>query len=179
MTRVRKICPEIFCRYKKSVHIFNSARDENLFLKMAREKKRMATPVLFYYKIEPCFRLFSCLVYWNHYLPFCRTFLHMVDKSPGKCSLGFSCLQSVIGNEVLSNGSAHLGSPSERQTQHFIDSPIMKIVIYYISSSSLRLLSLYRRFESRSVHSRDWNCLLIQVGPYKIENELFWSFLSI
>ena len=43
-------------------------------------------------------------------LPFCLTFLHIVDRSPGKCSLGFSCLQSVIGNEVLSNGSAHLGS---------------------------------------------------------------------
>ena len=56
-------------------------------------------------------------------LPFCLTFLHIVDRSPGKCSLGFSCLQSVIGNEVLSNGSAHLGSPSDRQTQHLMDSP--------------------------------------------------------
>ena len=65
-----------------------------------------------------------CLINANKtFEPFCRTFLHMVDRSPGKCSLGFSCLQSVMGNEVLSNGSAHLGSPSDRQTQHFIDSP--------------------------------------------------------
>ena len=47
MTRVRKICPEIFCfANTKSVHIFNATRDENLFLKMAREKKSMAAPVL-------------------------------------------------------------------------------------------------------------------------------------
>ena len=47
MTRVRKICPEIFCfANTKNVHIFNSAKDENLYLKMAREKKSMATPVL-------------------------------------------------------------------------------------------------------------------------------------
>ena len=48
----------------------------------------------------------------------------MVDRRPGRWSLGFSCRQSVIGNEVLSNGSAHFGSPSDRHTQHLIDSPV-------------------------------------------------------
>ena len=52
--------------------------------------------------------------------PFCLTFLHMVDSSPGRWSLGFSCLQSVMGKDRLSNGSAHLGSPSERHTQHLM-----------------------------------------------------------
>ena len=68
-------------------------------------------------------RLSICL---SSFLPFCLTFLHMVESNPGKCSLGFSCLQSVIGKEVLSKGSAHFGSPSDRQTQHFIDSPEKK-----------------------------------------------------
>ena len=57
-------------------------------------------------------------------LPFCRTFRHIVGSSPGKCSRGFSVRQSAMGNEVLSKGSAHLGSPSDLHTQHLIDSPI-------------------------------------------------------
>ena len=59
-------------------------------------------------------------------LPFCRTFRHIVGSSPGKCSRGFSVRQSAMGNEVLSKGSAHLGSPSDLQTQHLIDSPLRK-----------------------------------------------------
>ena len=33
-------------------------------------------------------------------------------------------LQSAMGNEVLSKGSAHFGSPSDRHTQHLIESPV-------------------------------------------------------
>ena len=59
----------------------------------------------------------------THVLPFCRTLRHIVALRFPKCFLSFSILQSVIGNDLLSKGSAHLGSPSERQTQHLIESP--------------------------------------------------------
>ena len=46
MTRRRKYVQKIFTlQLQKSLHIFNTARDENLFLKMAREQKSLATPV--------------------------------------------------------------------------------------------------------------------------------------
>ena len=48
----------------------------------------------------------------------------MVALRLPKCFRSFSILQSVIGKDLLSKGSAHFGSPSERQTQHFIESPI-------------------------------------------------------
>ena len=53
-------------------------------------------------------------------LPFCLTFRHMVASRPGRWSLGFSWAQSVIGKLVLSNGSAHFGSPSDLHAQHLI-----------------------------------------------------------
>ena len=56
-------------------------------------------------------------------LPFWRTFLHIVALRFPKCFLSFSILQSVIGNDLLSKGSAHFGSPSDRQTQHLMESP--------------------------------------------------------
>lgn len=57
------------------------------------------------------------------YSPFCRILRHIVGLTPGKCSKSFACLQSVIGNVELSNGSAHFGSESDLQTQHLIDKP--------------------------------------------------------
>lgn len=57
------------------------------------------------------------------YSPFCRIFLHMVGLTPGKCSNSGSCLQSVMGTELLSKGSEHFGSESDRQTQHLIAKP--------------------------------------------------------
>lgn len=48
----------------------------------------------------------------------------MVGLTPGKCSKSGSCLQSVMGTVVLSNGSAHFGSESDLQTQHLIDNPV-------------------------------------------------------
>jgi len=50
---------------------------------------------------------------------FCLILRH-IDALNGMC--GSRCsLQSVIGNDVLSNGSAHLGSASDRHTQHLIE----------------------------------------------------------
>ena len=69
-------------------------------------------------------QLFDLIGYAN--LPFWRTFLHMVALRLPKCFRSFSILQSVIGKDLLSKGSAHFGSPSDRQTQHFIESPIDK-----------------------------------------------------
>lgn len=54
---------------------------------------------------------------------FCRIFLHIVALTPGKCSFGSTCLQSVIESVLLSNGSAHFGSESLRHSQHLIASP--------------------------------------------------------
>ena len=80
------------------------------------------------------------LVYISIYLfiiPFWRTLRHIVGSKPGKCSLGCSVLQSAIGKDVLSKGSAHLGSPSERHTQHLIESPMNWINKYWILFQSL------------------------------------------
>ena len=82
--------------------------------------------------ITPRLHPFKCS-YLQFPLTFCLTFLHMVDSRPGRWSLGFSWLQSVMGKDVLSNGSAHLGSPSERQAQHLI--PVAagsKHFVYYL-----------------------------------------------
>lgn len=54
---------------------------------------------------------------------FWRIFLHIVALTPGKCSFGSTCLQSVIDRVLLSNGSAHLGSESLRHSQHLIARP--------------------------------------------------------
>lgn len=54
---------------------------------------------------------------------FCRIFRHIVAFTPGKCSFIGSCLQSVIDNVLLSNGSAHFGSESLRHSQHLIAKP--------------------------------------------------------
>merc|ERR1719438_287214 len=51
---------------------------------------------------------------------FCLIFLHIVAFRPGKCSFSAFVRQSVMGKEVLSNGSAHLGSPSLLHSQHLI-----------------------------------------------------------
>lgn len=56
-------------------------------------------------------------------LPFCLIFLHIVALTPGKCSFGCACLQSVMESVLLSKGSAHFGSLSERHSQHLIDKP--------------------------------------------------------
>ena len=50
-----------------------------------------------------------------------------MDWRPGRCGLSFSLAQSAIGNDVLSKGSAHLGSPSDLHTQHFIESPEVQL----------------------------------------------------
>lgn len=56
-------------------------------------------------------------------LPFWRIFLHIVASTPGRWSFGSTCLQSVIERVLLSNGSAHFGSESDRHSQHFIAYP--------------------------------------------------------
>lgn len=43
--------------------------------------------------------------------------------TPGKCCNSALCLQSVIDSVLLSNGSAHFGSLSERHSQHLMDKP--------------------------------------------------------
>lgn len=62
-------------------------------------------------------------------LPFCLIFRHIVALTPGICSNSGTCLQSVIDNVLLSNGSEHFGSESERHSQHFIDRPESEIHI--------------------------------------------------
>jgi len=47
-------------------------------------------------------------------------------KQPNVKWLYLTSLQSFIGSELLSKGSAHLGSASEWQTQHFMDKPSKK-----------------------------------------------------
>lgn len=66
---------------------------------------------------------------------FCLIFLHIVALTPGKCSFGSTCLQSVIDRVLLSNGSAHFGSESLRHSQHFIANP-KRIFCYLMFSSS-------------------------------------------
>ena len=41
-------------------------------------------------------------------------------------------LQSVMGKDLLSKGSAHFGSPSDLQTQHFILEPKGKKNILFV-----------------------------------------------
>lgn len=65
------------------------------------------------------------------FLPFCRILRHIVGLTPGKCSKRATCLQSVIDNVLLSNGSAHFGSESDRHSQHFMQKPIQKPNFYY------------------------------------------------
>lgn len=65
-------------------------------------------------RITPNVLMYRCAV------PFCRIFRHMVGRTPGKCSKSGCCLQSVIERVLLSNGSAHFGSASDRQSQHFM-----------------------------------------------------------
>lgn len=64
------------------------------------------------------------LKYLHSPCTFCLIFLHIVALTPGKCSLGSTCLQSVIERVLLSKGSAHLGSESLLQSQHFIARPL-------------------------------------------------------
>merc|ERR1712141_422074 len=61
------------------------------------------------------------LKYLHSPFTFCLIFLHIVAFSPGKCSFSALVRQSVMGKEVLSDGSAHLGSPSLRHSQHFME----------------------------------------------------------
>ena len=58
------------------------------------------------------------MFYWK---PFCRIFLHIVAFSPGRWTFSALVRQSVMGKEVLSNGSAHFGSPSLLHSQHFME----------------------------------------------------------
>lgn len=67
-----------------------------------------------------CRTLLSFILICRNIVPFCRIFRHIVGRTPGKCSKSGCCLQSVIERVLLSNGSAHFGSASERQSQHFI-----------------------------------------------------------
>lgn len=69
----------------------------------------------------------SILVKMWYFLPFCLIFLHMVGRMPGRCSNSLSCLQSLIGTVLLSKGSAHFGSVSDLQSQHFIPKAIIII----------------------------------------------------
>lgn len=55
--------------------------------------------------------------------PFWRVFRHIVGRTPGKWSKLATWLQSVIDNVLLSKGSPHLGSESDRHSQHLIAKP--------------------------------------------------------
>ena len=48
-------------------------------------------------------------------------FMNLFNKPSTKWV--WTSLQSLIGKVELSNGSAHFGSASEWQTQHFIEKP--------------------------------------------------------
>lgn len=58
-------------------------------------------------------------------LPFWRVFRHIVGRTPGKWPSSPTCLQSVIDRVLLSKGSAHFGSESDRHSQHLIASPVL------------------------------------------------------
>jgi len=60
------------------------------------------------------------------YQPFCLIFLHNWGTMPGRCGRPGSLEQSVMGRVELSKGSVHLGSTSERHTQHLMPKPVKK-----------------------------------------------------
>lgn len=65
-------------------------------------------------------------MYLHSPFTFCLILRHMVAFTPGRCGSSGNVAQSKKGVEVLSNGSAHLGSSNDLHTQHLIPFPITK-----------------------------------------------------
>lgn len=82
--------------------------------------------------------------------PFWRVLRHMVGRTPGKWPSSGTCLQSVIDRVLLSNGSAHFGSESERHSQHLMARPARR-------SSGTQLILI-------SDHMRACVCVCFGVG---------------
>lgn len=56
--------------------------------------------------------------------PFWRIFRHMVARTSGKWVSGCTRAQSVICRVLLSKGSEHFGSESDRHSQHLMANPV-------------------------------------------------------
>lgn len=84
---------------------------------------------------------------------FCRIFRHIVALTPGKCCSSATCLQSVIDRVLLSNGSAHFGSLSERHSQHLMDRPFST---QNASRNRLATISSSQRKPGSNRERRQW-----------------------
>lgn len=92
-------------------------------------------------------------------IPFWRIFRHMVGRTPGKWANSGCCLQSVIDSVLLSNGSAHFGSASERQSQHFI--------LKTVKSTKMKHFIMLTMASHSQSFPRKW------YGKHKIKNNNF------